>query len=76
MCYRTEEIQSLLQELKTNEEKLKALDADIFVMNLQLGITVEDAKPEQGISLVFYMLFFTSWLRTLDYQEAMKNLWI
>ena len=45
---RTEEVEGLIQEIKSNDEKLVALNADIAVMKLLLGAPVEEAEQKTG----------------------------
>ena len=46
--YRTEEIEGLIQEIKSNDEKLQTMNADVAVMKLLLGAPVEETTQDQG----------------------------
>ena len=53
---RTEEIEGLIQEIKSNDEKLQVMNADIAVMKLLLGETVEETVEKSGECVARYFM--------------------
>ena len=45
---RTERIEGLIEEIKSNDKKLQVMNADIAVMKLLLGVPVEETEEKTG----------------------------